>query len=268
MTLREASAALTTPRAFPSFSDLRPAQVGTLPRRANERESYLNTQSHDRANHSPADHPATTPQATQATNPTSVSDFSYITSSPYVPSELFAASTGTWPYVPNSNSPSIFVDTATSPTWQLSTNFPIPFTETPHSIESFSPVESYVTPSGRPQYQQQLQTPSTQSIGSTLSTLGYSLPLELQTDMQNYPSPQYSDVSGPTFAAHQTIMQGPIMSPSIPVATSPSLDRSSESRQSSHKSPGPTRNTDGLLFCNHPEHGYNAPTFARKCEWR
>ena len=228
----------------------------------------LNTQSHDGANDFPADNPAIAPQASQATYPTSASTFPYITPSPYVSSDLFPASTVAWPYASGSNSPSISVNTATATAWRPGSNLPIPFTETPQSVESFSPVDPYVNRRAPPQYQQQLQTPTPQSTGSNLSSLGFSLPLELQPDMQNYPSPQYSDVSGPTFTVHQKMMPGSNISPRIPVAASPSLAGSSESRQSSHRSLEPTRNVDGVLFCNHPVHGYNAPTFARKCEWR
>ena len=191
-------------------------------------------------------------------------------------SDFFPASTGpAWPYSPGSNPTAIDVNTATSHLWHAAPNNRTSFTETPHGVESFSPIDPYATPIGRQQYQQQqqpqqqLQTPTSQSAGSsTLDSLGFHLPPQLQTNMQNYPSPQYSDVSGPTFRAHQKMVQGAIVSPRMPVAASPSIAGSSESRQSSHKSLEPTRNAQGVLFCSHPEHGFNAPTFARKCEWR
>ncbi len=187
-------------------------------------------------------------------------------------SDHFPASTvPAWPYIPGSNPSSINVNTAVSNSWQPINSNPTNFSETPQSIESFSPAAPYELSRGKREYQNRLrlQTPTTsQPAGSTLDQLRFHLPQGLSTNMQNYPSPQYSDVSGPTFAAHQKMAQGTLISPSPVVLASPSIAESSISHQSSHKSVEPTRNAAGVLFCDHPDHGFNAPTFGRKCEWR
>ena len=118
------------------------------------------------------------------------------------------------------------VNTPISTLWQLNPTNPTTFAETSQTIDSFPPIDLYVSPRGRQQYSQysqpqQLQTPTSLSAGSsTLESLGFHFPPELQTNMQNYPSPQYSDVSGPTFQAHQKKVQGSTLSPIMQVMPS------------------------------------------------
>lgn len=114
-------------------------------------------------------------------------------------------------------------------------------------------------------YHHQLLTPKTQSESDVLSGTGFSWPIELPPAMQNYPSP-HSDVSGPihtsTYPAHAGLMLSPKH-----MVNSPSIAGSSESHPSSHKSLEPTRNAQGVLYCDFPDCRPDPPIFTRPCEW-
>lgn len=210
-------------------------------------------------------------QSSEALYPTGASTYPYINPSPYVSSDLFPASAvSAWPYISGSNPPSTHINTAVSNLWQPISNDPITFSETPQDIRRFSCDTPYEVSRVKREKQNHLllQEATTHAVGNTLDHIRFHLPQGLSHNMQNYPSPQYSDISGPTFTTHQKMAQGPLVSPSPAVLASPSIAESSISHQSSHKSIEPTRNAAGILFCDHPDHGFDAPTFGRKCEWR
>lgn len=134
-------------------------------------------------------------------------------------------------------------------------------TATHQRIDPQTPAQSYGA--------QQRQTTNPQAAVGSLGSLGFGLGLQ---NMQDYPSP-HSNVSDQTTSSCLSVLPGAMISPRMPLASSPnpsivpSVGESSASRQSSRKSTEPPRNAQGVMYCSHPEHGQRQPVFSRKCEW-
>lgn len=187
---------------------------------------------------------------------------SYISPSPNVSSDLFPAAT--WPYPQGNNSltpdPVVTCSATYAPTytpWQPSDSYGGAVAQSPYSAHTSTLIQPHRF---RPQDR------SVPSTGGNLGGLGFPIGSELR-NMQDYPSPQQSDVSGPTRSSTLTAFQGSMMSPSIPIVASPSIAGSSNSQHSSVRSLQAVREADGLYHCSMPRCIDTPRAFNRKCEW-
>ena len=270
----EATDTLSSPVAPQNYSWLHLGQASQRARRANDRESYAGTRGHLTSSLTGlAELLGPGPQSGYLAT-SDAPNVSYISPSPYGHADVLPPTPVTWTYPQPSNLPLAPSNTPPSRIWQqpLAHEFAFPAAPPPQRLGS-----SHVLPDDtprKPRPQEQLPTPITQSTGHAVGGSGIEWPLGLQTAMhnyplgnyQNYPSP-HSDVSGPTNTSGLSVHAGLPMSPSKIVAPSPSIAETSDSRSSGRKPLEPTRNREGLLYCDFAECQANPPTFARLCEW-
>ena len=203
-------------------------------------------------------------QAVQPSYQTSLAANPYITTTSNESSDLFATSSVQWPYCQgiNQDPPPAYDPTYAS--WQppYNTNNTITgsLTATPPRIGPQTPIQSYAS---------QRQGTYPQAAVASVGSLGFGLGLHLQ-EMQDYPSP-HSNVSEQTTSSCLSVLPGAMMSPGRAIIPSPSmvpsLEGSTNSRQSSRKSTEPPRNAQGVLYCSHRDCADQPPVFSRKCEW-
>lgn len=192
----------------------------------------------------------------------------YITSTSTESSDLFATSSTQWPYTQgiNQGPPPPYAPNYApwQPTHRTSENITDTLIATPQGTGPQPPVRSYA-----PRRQANQNPPA--AIGGSLGSFGFGLGLRLP-DMQDYPSP-HSNVSDQTTSSCLSVLPGAMISPRIPLVTSPSISMvpsmagSSNSRHSSRRSTEPPRNAQGILYCADPECARQPPVFLRKCEW-
>lgn len=192
----------------------------------------------------------------------------YITGTSTESTDLFATSSIQWPYSQGTNQDPPPAYASSYAPWQstynTTSNITGNLTATPQRIEPQTPVQTYASRS-------QANSIPRAVVGGNVGSLGFGLGLHLQ-DMQDYPSP-HSNVSDQTTSSCLSVLPGAMISPRMPIVTSPSMSivpsvgGSSNSRQSSRRSTEPPRNAQGLLYCNHPECAQQPPVFSRKCEW-
>lgn len=189
--------------------------------------------------------------------PASASTYPYIPSSPDPLSDLFPTSTIAWPNTQGTDISLVPTYAPSYNTWQSQPSNESVFTATPQRIDSNTLFQPYDI---------RQQSPFHQPTGGHAAGLGFDPSLQPH-DMQDYPSPSRSDVSGPSKSCN-SVVPGKVLNPSMPVVASPSIAGSSISHQSSTRSQEATRNTEGVLYCDHPECARQPPIFARKSEWR
>ena len=202
---------------------------------------------------------------------TSASTFPYINVSSDEHSDLFSpASLGIWPQTSGIN-PSAAA-TAFDPGtvyWQTTSNN---VTNLPNA-----PQQNVITGPSYPPYVvppfNEATTPRPMGAGphrpsvSQASIHGVNAPTP-RRNMQDYPSPQLSDISGqgdPSFPAfHSKMMASPS---AASLMKSPSASGSSSSLRTIERIREPLRNAQGAFICDDLSCAHDPPTFARKCEW-
>ncbi|KAG8526747.1 uncharacterized protein KY384_008176 [Bacidia gigantensis] len=217
-TFTESSLAPAVPATYQNYAWGNPYQAGAQVRRANEGI------------------PANTPSAA----PTSASPYSYISVSSDESSDLFPSPAPEgWPYLSGISPATV---PAFQPTnfWSSPGTFAAPNLTAIQNIEQPISLQPYALPQAR----------TTQAgRGGTPNRLGFGGLGSQRRNMQDYPSPQLSDVSGqadPSYAAFQPQIMA---TPDTGLMKSPSLSRTGE------------------YFCNHPSCALKPPRFSRKCEW-
>ena len=201
---------------------------------------------------------AATPASTLPAFSTSVATYPYISASGVETSDPFSGSPlGVWPQTSGTNTVStpVFNHIAWQPT---NTRF--------HAV-TYVPNNNEGDPSSfLPDAVSQARSIQT-GTGRTLNRLGYNAGLS-KRNMQDYPSPQLSDISGPVDPTYPAFPSRMMTSPNMTIMKTPSISGSPESNRSAARDREPPRNVAGALFCNHPECSSKPPVFARKCEWR
>ncbi len=190
--------------------------------------------------------------------PVGVSTYPYITSSPYLPSDLFPASTVAWPYSSGINTPAVTTHDSDFNTWQPTARYTGAITATPERVVPPPSYQAYA-PSQPAQPRQIKGGP----VGGQAFNLGQRI-----RNMQDYPSPQHSDVSAPSTSSRISVLPAATLSPSLAlVAAQTSMVAGiSGSLRGSEATQEPIRNSSGLFYCSHSEHA-TTPVFARKSEW-
>ena len=245
------------PATYPNYSCLQPGALD--PRRASQGDSHI-TRSH--LTFDPAflnlDQPAAGTDPFVSPAFTSVSSDSYITATPAALSTPFAGpASGNWPITSG-------INTENAPLYDTGRSFyqvPTPIgyldsiTQQIGSVHSWKP---YVVPKSIP-------NPSRRGVTPTRS--GATFPSQQRRNMQDYPSPQMSDIScqmDPSYLACQSRI---MTSPSRTLIKSPSISGFSTGTQSIDHEREPLRNAAGSYYCSHPACADKPPVFPRKCEW-
>ena len=183
----------------------------------------------------------------------------------YAAAQIPSSNPVTWAYPPPSN---LSTAPSQSSVWQHPLPNDLVFSTDYQTGSESATEQTNVTPRAT-SVPFQLPTPITQSNSNTLGAVGLNWNVDLQPAMhsyQTYPSP-HSDVSGPSNTSNLSVQAGVLFSPPNPLMSSPHMAESPSSHHSSIKSTEPTRNAEGILFCNYTECARDPPLFARLCEW-
>ena len=191
---------------------------------------------------------------------TSSHNYPYISSASNESSNLLSGLSSTdWPYSSGiTNNPT----SAYQPTenfWQHTNPYPA----LPSNLGQDTDLNNAIQPHAVPQ----TGATSARNRSGASNYLG-SRPVIQRRNMQDYPSPQLSDVSGPVNPTYPAFGPRMMTSPSMPLVKSPSISGSSISRRSLNLDREPLRNEAGAFSCDHANCAKNPPVFPRKCEWR
>ena len=189
-------------------------------------------------------------------NPTA---YQYISTLSYEPSDLVSdPSPVGWPYTSAINIAQRPALDSQESLWQCANIFSAPSANIRQRRDPITAPQPYVVPPAGP-------SPATSS--GTSNRQGF-YPLIQRRNMQDYPSPELSDVSGPVNPTYPAFESKTMNSPSVPLVASPSISGSSTSRISTKRDREPQRNEGGAIYCDHADCANAPPVFARKCEWR
>ena len=202
--------------------------------------------------------------ATSSSLTTSASTFPYINVSSDEHSALFSTpSFDIWPYSSGINPSSVPAFDPNTTFWQEPN-----VSNVQQNLIASPSYQTYVV-----QPINQATTPHTTSAGQqalSVAPPGFRA-INAQTarrNMQDYPSPQLSDVSGqgdPSYAAFHTKMMASPSAASL--LKSPSASGSSSSLRTIERFREPQRDAQGAYICDDLSCAHDPPTFVRKCEW-
>ncbi|KAL9101576.1 MAG: hypothetical protein Q9163_003176 [Psora crenata] len=189
-----------------------------------------------------------------------VSTYPYISASSNRLSNLLSEpSSFGWPYTSGITNTPVSVLNVGESLWQPTTPFPGHHNNPGPTAEPNTALQPYGVPQAR-------QT-QVRNGGGVLNHLESNLRVQ-RRNMQDYPSPELSELSDPVNQTYSGLGTGIMSSPSMPLVKSPSASGSSTSRRSINRDREPLRNAAGTFYCDHADCAHDPPNFARKSEWR
>ena len=138
--------------------------------------------------------------------------------------------------------------------------------QAPTPVGSLNSITQHIGSSWKP-YVVPKSTPNPAGRGVTPNLSQAIFPSQQRRNMQDYPSPQMSDVSGPMDPSYSAYQSRIMTSPSRTLIKSPSISGFSTETPSFDHEREPLRNAAGSYYCSHPACADKPPVFPRKCEW-
>ena len=194
---------------------------------------------------------------------TSVSSSPYISTSPSTSSPSFATLANCWPHnqgiIPGIDAASNYTY---SPSYNLNAGSRIPHEQistilrSVPDLESVSSLDLYAA-----QYNQAVAYEPRGSVTGAEPSLGHP-----KSNMPAYPSP-HSDMSDHRVSPCPSVFPAMNVTPATGPYGTESRASSTYGSPQSARSEEPTRNNEGVMYCNHKKCEDVPPTFTRKCEW-